>query len=83
LLIIFCAYRTRFCRNNRLLTVKTQKQVIVLQNKAQKDADKLNEEDIFITKGVQHIQVQAGKAYQLNAKDFDAKKSSLNPQTRT
>jgi hypothetical protein len=24
-----------------------------------------------------HIQVQAGTAYQLNAKDFDAKKSSL------
>jgi hypothetical protein len=27
--------------------------------------------------GVQHIQVQAGTVYQLNAKDFDAKKSSL------
>jgi hypothetical protein len=40
-------------------------------------ADKLNEEVIFITKGVQHIQVQASTAYQLNAKDFDAKKSSL------
>jgi hypothetical protein len=26
---------------------------------------------------VQHIQIQAGTAYQLNAKDFDAKKSSL------
>ena len=59
------------------MQVKTQKQVMVLQNKAQKVADKLNEEVIFITKGVQHIQVQAGMAYQLNAKDFDAKKSSL------
>ncbi|CAC9549118.1 hypothetical protein [uncultured Gammaproteobacteria bacterium] len=59
------------------MQVKTQKQVMVLQNKAQKVADKLNEEVIFITKGVQHIQVQAGTAYQLNAKDFNAKKSSL------
>jgi hypothetical protein len=59
------------------MQVKTQKQVMVLQNKAQKVADKLNEEVIFITKGVQHIQVQAGTAYQLNAKDFDAKKSNL------
>ncbi|CAC9963186.1 hypothetical protein [uncultured Gammaproteobacteria bacterium] len=59
------------------MQVKTQKQVMALQNKAQKVADKLNEEVIFITKGVQHIQVQAGTAYQLNAKDFDAKKSSL------
>jgi hypothetical protein len=42
------------------MQVKTQKQVTVLQNKAQKVADKLNEEVIFITKGVQHIQVQAG-----------------------
>jgi hypothetical protein len=59
------------------MQVKTQKQVMALQNKAQKVADKLTEEVIFITKGVQHIQVQAGTAYQLNAKDFDAKKSSL------
>ncbi len=59
------------------MQVKTQKQVLVLQNKAQKVADKLTEEVIFITKGVQHIQVQAGTVYQLNAKDFDAKKSSL------
>ncbi len=50
---------------------------MTLQNKAQKVADKLNEEVIVIAKGVQHIQVQAGTAYQLNAKDFDAKKSSL------
>jgi DNA mismatch repair protein MutH len=35
------------------------------------------QEVIFITKGVQHIQVQAGTAYQLNTKDFNAKKSSL------
>ncbi len=59
------------------MQVKTQKQVMALQNKAQKVADKLNEEVIFITKGVQHIQVQAGTAYQLNTKDFNAKKSSL------
>ncbi|CAC9599176.1 hypothetical protein formerly called flagellar hook-length control protein FliK [uncultured Gammaproteobacteria bacterium] len=59
------------------MQVKTQKQVMTLQNKAQKVADKLNEEVIFITKGVQHIQVQAGTVYQLNAKDFNAKKSSL------
>ena len=59
------------------MQVKTQKQVTVLQNKAQKVADKLNEEVIFIAKGVQHIQVQAGTVYQLNAKDFNAKKPSL------
>ena len=59
------------------MQIKTQKQVMVLQNKAQKVADKLTEEVIVIAKGVQHIQVQAGTAYQLNAKDFDAKKSSL------
>ena len=59
------------------MQVKTQKQVMILQSKAQKVADKLNEEVIVIAKGVQHIQVQAGTAYQLNAKDFDAKKSSL------
>jgi hypothetical protein len=47
---------------------------MILQSKAQKVANKLNEEVIFIAKGVQHIQVQAGTAYQLNAKDFDAKK---------
>jgi hypothetical protein len=59
------------------MQIKTQKQVMALQNKAQKVADKLTEEVIFITKDVQHIQIQAGTAYQLNAKDFDAKKSSL------
>jgi hypothetical protein len=32
------------------MQVKTQKQVLVLQNKAQKVADKLTEEVIFITK---------------------------------
>jgi hypothetical protein len=45
------------------MQAKTQKQVIVLQNKAQEVADKLNEEVIVIAKGVQHIQVQAGTAY--------------------
>ena len=44
---------------------------MALQNKVQKVADKLNKEVIVIAKGVQHIQVQAGTAYQLNAKDFD------------
>jgi hypothetical protein len=39
------------------MQAKTQKQVMALQNKAQKVADKLTEEVIFITKGVQHIQV--------------------------
>jgi hypothetical protein len=60
-----------------IMQVTTQKQVMALQNKTQEVADKLTEEVIFITKDVQHIQVQAGTAYQLNAKDFDAKKSSL------
>ena len=59
------------------MQIKTQKQVLALQNKVQKIADKLNKEVVVIAKGVQHIQVQAGTAYQLNAKDFDAKKSSL------
>jgi hypothetical protein len=54
------------------MQVKTQKQVMVLQSKVQKVADKLNEEVIVIAKGVQHIQAQTGTAYQLNAKDFDA-----------
>jgi Tfp pilus assembly protein PilN len=35
------------------MQVKTQKQVMALQNKAQKVADKLNEEVIVIAKGVQ------------------------------
>jgi hypothetical protein len=39
------------------MQVKTQKQVLVLQNKAQKVADKLTEVDIFINKGDQHIKV--------------------------
>jgi hypothetical protein len=55
----------------------THKQVLLSQNNEQEDAHKLNEEVIFITKGVQHLQVQAGPVYQLNAKDFDAKKSNL------
>ena len=41
-----------------IMQIKTQKQVMVLQNKAQKVADKLTEEVIVIAKGVQHIQVQ-------------------------
>jgi uncharacterized membrane protein len=46
-----------------------------LQNKAQKVANNLDE--VVIAKGVQHIQVQAGTVYQLNAKDFDTKKINL------
>jgi hypothetical protein len=50
---------------------------LALQNKVQKVADKLNKEVVVIAKGVQHIQIQAGTAYQLNTKECDAKKSSL------
>ena len=57
------------------MQIKTQKQVATLQNKAQKVANNLDE--VVIAKGVQHIQVQAGTVYQLNAKDFDAKKINL------
>jgi glutamate-1-semialdehyde aminotransferase len=57
------------------MQIKTQKQVATLQNKAQKIANNLDE--VIIAKGVQHIQVQAGTVYQLNAKDFDAKKINL------
>ena len=59
------------------MQVKTQKQVIALQNKVQKVADQLNEEVIAITKDIQHIQTQIGVAYQLNTKDFDTKKLNL------
>ncbi|AYQ56073.1 alpha integrin [Bathymodiolus thermophilus thioautotrophic gill symbiont] len=59
------------------MQVKTQKQIATLQNKAQKLADKLNEEVVTIAKGTQHIQVQAGTIYQLNAKVFDATKINL------
>jgi hypothetical protein len=45
------------------MQIKTQKQVLALQNKVQKIADKLNKEVVVIAKGVQHIQVQAGTAY--------------------
>jgi ABC-type Na+ transport system ATPase subunit NatA len=66
-----------------IMQIKAQKQVMVLQNKAQKVADKLAEEVIVIAKGDQHIQVQAGTAYQLNAKDFDAKKSKAKDTSAT
>ncbi|CAB5500430.1 Flagellar hook-length control protein FliK [Bathymodiolus thermophilus thioautotrophic gill symbiont] len=59
------------------MQIKTQKQIIALQNKAQKIASKLNEEIAVVAKGVQHIQVQTGVAYQLSTKDFDAKKTGL------
>ncbi|CAC9592578.1 hypothetical protein [uncultured Gammaproteobacteria bacterium] len=57
------------------MQIKTQKQMATLQNKAQKVANNLDE--VVIAKGVQHIQVQAGTVYQLNAKDFDTKKINL------
>ncbi|AYQ57298.1 alpha integrin [Bathymodiolus thermophilus thioautotrophic gill symbiont] len=59
------------------MQAETQKQIMSLQNKAKKIADKLNEEVITIAKGIQHIQTQAGIAYQINSKDFNTKKLSL------
>ncbi|SGZ73104.1 Alkaline phosphatase [Bathymodiolus thermophilus thioautotrophic gill symbiont] len=59
------------------MQIKTQKQITILQNKAQKVADQLNEEVVAIAKGIQHIQTQTGVAYQLNTKDFDTKKLNL------
>ncbi|CAB5494264.1 Ig-like domain-containing protein [Bathymodiolus thermophilus thioautotrophic gill symbiont] len=57
--------------------VTAQKQITTLQNKVQKVADNLNKEVITIAKGIQHIQTQVGVVYQLNTKDFDAKKLGL------
>ncbi|CAB5500459.1 hypothetical protein THERMOT_1238 [Bathymodiolus thermophilus thioautotrophic gill symbiont] len=59
------------------MQIKTQKQITILQNKAQKVADQLNEEVVAIAKGIQHIQTQTGVVYQLNAENFDAKKLTL------
>ncbi|SGZ60811.1 Alkaline phosphatase [Bathymodiolus thermophilus thioautotrophic gill symbiont] len=59
------------------MQIKTPKQIMVLQNKVQKIADKFNEEVVTVTESVQHIQVQTGVVYQLNAKDFDTKKLHL------
>ncbi|AYQ56471.1 hypothetical protein MS2017_0743 [Bathymodiolus thermophilus thioautotrophic gill symbiont] len=59
------------------MQVKTQKQVMALQDKMQKFSDKLNKEVVAISKSVQHIQVKAGTVYQLNTKDFDTKKVNL------
>ncbi|CAB5498340.1 beta strand repeat-containing protein [Bathymodiolus thermophilus thioautotrophic gill symbiont] len=59
------------------MQAKTSKEVTILQNKAQKLADKLNEEIVTITRDTQHIQVQIGTVYQLNIEDFDAKKLNL------
>ena len=56
---------------------KTIKQIKTSQAQAQKTADHLNQEVIVIAQNKQHIQVQAGKAYQLSAKDFNTKKASL------
>ncbi|AYQ56080.1 Integrins alpha chain [Bathymodiolus thermophilus thioautotrophic gill symbiont] len=62
---------------NTKTEVITKKQITTLQNKAQKIADKLNEEAVILTKGVQHIQVQAGTVYQLSTQDFNTKKLNL------
>ncbi|CAB5495947.1 hypothetical protein THERMOT_413 [Bathymodiolus thermophilus thioautotrophic gill symbiont] len=59
------------------MQVKTPKQIMVLQNKAQKLTNHLNKEVVTIAKGIQHIQVQASTAYQLNTKDFNTKKLNL------
>ncbi|CAB5504767.1 beta strand repeat-containing protein [Bathymodiolus thermophilus thioautotrophic gill symbiont] len=59
------------------IQAKTQQQVVALQNEAQKAANKLNEEVVTLAKGIQHIQTQAGIAYQLNPKDVDTKKTGL------
>ncbi|CAB5494272.1 hypothetical protein [Bathymodiolus thermophilus thioautotrophic gill symbiont] len=53
------------------MQVKTHKQIMALQNEAQKVADKLNKEVVAIAKGVQHIQVQSGIVYQLNTKKLN------------
>jgi hypothetical protein len=55
----------------------TQEQLKILQTKAQKTADQLNQEVVIITQGKQHTQVQAGMAYQLSTKDFDIKDANL------
>ena len=54
-----------------------QKQIKTLQAKAQKTADQLNQETVIVTQGKQHIQVQAGIAYQLNTKDANLKNTNL------
>ncbi|MDC9714556.1 MAG: Ig-like domain-containing protein, partial [Gammaproteobacteria bacterium] len=59
------------------MQASTQKQIKTLQTKAQKTADQLNQEVVVVAKGKQHIQVQAGTAYQLGAKDFDIKDANL------
>lgn len=59
------------------MKVTTQKQIEILQAKAQKTADQLNQEIIVVSQGKQHIQVQAGIAYQLSAKNFDIKDVNL------
>ncbi|MBA5248406.1 MAG: hypothetical protein FE834_02560, partial [Gammaproteobacteria bacterium] len=57
--------------------VKTQKQIKTLQDKAQTLANKLNKEIVVVVEGKQHIQVQAGTAYQLSLKDVNVKDLSL------
>ncbi|AYQ55820.1 hypothetical protein MS2017_0056 [Bathymodiolus thermophilus thioautotrophic gill symbiont] len=52
-------------------------QITTQQNKAQKITNQLNKEVLTLTKGTHHIQPQTGIAYQLNPKDFNAKKTSL------
>jgi hypothetical protein len=51
--------------------MQVKKQIKVLQTEAKKVANKLNKEVVVVTKGVQHIQAQVGKVYQLSSKVFD------------
>jgi uncharacterized iron-regulated protein len=45
----------------------TQKKITALQTKAKKITDKLNEEVVIATKGIQHIQVQTGIVYHISS----------------
>jgi hypothetical protein len=56
------------------MQVQTQKQIKILQTEAKNVANKLNEEVVVVTKGVQHIQAQVGIVYQLSSKAFDIQK---------
>jgi hypothetical protein len=57
--------------------MQAQKQIEVLQTEAKNVANKLNKEVVVVTKGVQHIQAQVGKVYQLSSKVFDIQKLNL------
>jgi hypothetical protein len=59
------------------MQVQTQKQSKILQTEAKNVANKLNNEVVVVTKGVQHIQAQVGIVYQLSSKAFDIQKLNL------